>query len=174
MVSFGYSVGDIVALGSFAWNIYKSCKDAPESFAGVRQETLSLHAVLKEIEEALGECQLQSSQQERLQTICDGCKSVLEDLSALIQKYQSLGAQSQRTWDRLRWGKEDVDSLRNRLTSNVVLLSSFLQYGIWDPTHLQVLQLSPPAGTPMLFSSESFGNFLLNFTTGIERRQSFH
>jgi hypothetical protein len=52
-MSFGFSIGDFVAVGNLAWQVWKSCKDAPESFRNVSQEVLSLHAVLKEIEELL-------------------------------------------------------------------------------------------------------------------------
>ncbi|KAL9618016.1 MAG: hypothetical protein Q9160_007205 [Pyrenula sp. 1 TL-2023] len=100
-MSFGYSVSDIITLGTLAWKTYKSCKEAPSSFAGITQETLSLHAVLREMEEALGECKLEQTQMARLRVICDGCNSVLEDLNELVRKYESLGTQSQRTWDRM-------------------------------------------------------------------------
>lgn len=134
-MSFGYGVSDIIKLSNLAWKTYKSCKEAPDSFASVRQETLSLHAILKETEEVLEECRLKPPQQERLRIICEGCESVLEALNFLTHKYESLGSQSRRTWDRLKWGVEDVNSLRTRLITNTVLLSGFLQYANMFPLH---------------------------------------
>lgn len=127
-MSFGYGVSDVITLSTLAWKTYKSCKEAPNSFADISDETLALHAVLKQTEETLEECQLKQPQKERLDMIYDGCKSILGDLNALIRKYESLGIQSQRTWDRMKWGLEDIQTIRTRLISNTVLLSSFLQY----------------------------------------------
>lgn len=58
--------------------------------------------------------------------IKEGCKKVLIDLQNLVEKYESLGAQSKRTWDRMRWGNEDVAEIRARLTSNISLLTAFI------------------------------------------------
>ncbi|KAL2073304.1 hypothetical protein VTL71DRAFT_10628 [Oculimacula yallundae] len=125
-MSFGFGVGDFIAVGKLAWSVYKSCKDAPESFGNITAEVLSLHAVLKEVEEALAEEPLTESKQLRLATIGSGCHGVLEELQALVTKYESLGSQSRRTWDRMRWGSNDIAELRARLTSNTGLLTAFL------------------------------------------------
>src|SRR5579862_6858515 len=128
-MSFGYSVGDIIVLGQLAWKAYKSCKDAPESFQNISREVLSLHALIKEMEEILAAQTLSSSRQARLKTIGDGCCSVLEELQSLVDKYESLGTQSKRTWDRMKWGCNDIAELRSRLTSNTILLTAFMRCG---------------------------------------------
>ncbi|KAI9776082.1 MAG: hypothetical protein M1839_000595 [Geoglossum umbratile] len=125
-MSFGYSVGDIVLLGQLAWRAYRSCKDTPESFKNISHEVLSLHALLKEIEENLSAQTLSSTRQARLKTIGDGCRNVLEELQSLVDKYESLGTQSKRTWDRMKWGSTDIVELRSRLTSNTLLLTAFI------------------------------------------------
>ena len=56
----------------------------------------------------------------------EGCEKVLVDLQNLVEKYESLGTQSKRTWDRMRWGNEDVAEIRARLTSNISLLTAFI------------------------------------------------
>lgn len=167
-MSFGYSISDVVFLSNLAWKTYNSCKEAPDSFANVRQETLSLHAVLKETEEVLSECNLTPAQQQRLHTLCDGCKSVLEDLDGLIQKYQNLGTNSQRTWDRLKWGMENTNDLRNRLVSNTTLLSGFLLYGLYFRTLRDPL-LNKVTGVRRLSLSRNFGSYSPNFNKGDER-----
>jgi hypothetical protein len=90
-MSFGYSVGDFIALGQLAWQVYKSCKDAPGSFRNISSEVLSLHAVLKEVEETLLSYTLPKSKQASLVTITSGCQDVLGDLQSLVNKYESLG-----------------------------------------------------------------------------------
>jgi hypothetical protein len=126
-MSFGYSAGDFITIGTLAWGVYKSCKGAPESFGDISLEVLSLHAVLKEAEETIFVQPLLPTRQERLRAVGDGCYRVLKDLDNLLKKYQSLGTQSKRTWDRMRWGTEDVAELRARLTSNTGLLTAWIR-----------------------------------------------
>ncbi|KAI9780749.1 MAG: hypothetical protein M1839_006536 [Geoglossum umbratile] len=83
-MSFGYGVGDILSLEQLAWKAYRSCKDAPESFKNISQEVLSLHALLKEIQENLSTETLSSTRQARLKIIGDGCHDVLEELQSLV------------------------------------------------------------------------------------------
>ena len=127
-MSFGYSVGDFIALGTLAWRVYKSCKEAPESFQDISSEVLSLYVVLKEAEETVFAQQLSPAKQERLNVVGDGCYLVLTDIDNLCKKYRSLGTQSKRTWDRMRWGSEDIAELRARLVSNAGLLTAWIRY----------------------------------------------
>ena len=129
-MSFGGSVGDIVTVGQLAWTVYKGCKDAPEGFKNLSQEVLSLHAVLKEVEECLTSKSLMPSKQFRLETVTQGCSKVLEDLQDLVDRYRSLDTQSRRTWDRVKFASENTAELRSRLTSNTVLLTAYLRYVI--------------------------------------------
>jgi hypothetical protein len=111
-MSFGYSVGDFIAIGALAWDVYKSCKGAPESFGNISCiscEVLSLQAVLKEAEETVFAQPLSPQKQDRLKAVGDGCYSVLEDLQKLVKKHESPGTQSKRTWDRMKWGTEDIN-----------------------------------------------------------------
>ena len=129
-MSFGYSVGDFIGLGQLAWQVYKSCKDAPGSFKNISSEVLSLHAVLKEVEETLSGCSLSQAKRANLVKITSGCQDTLRDLQSLVNKYESLGTQTKRTWDRMRWHSNDIAELRARLTSNTVMLTAFLRYYI--------------------------------------------
>jgi hypothetical protein len=58
---------------------------------------------------------------------------VLDELEKTVTKYSelefrggSLSKQAKRVWKRLRWEPEDVRELRDRITSNVALLNTFL------------------------------------------------
>ena len=129
-MSFGFGVGDFVQLGQLAWSVYKACKEAPESFGNISQEVLSLHAVLREVDETITGHELTQTQEAGLKTVGHGCHNVLTDLETLVNKYESLGTQSKRTWDRMGWGFEGVADLRSRLTSSTVLLTAFMTYAI--------------------------------------------
>ena len=126
-MGFGFSVGDVAALGQIAWKVYKACKYAPESFKNVSQEVLSLHAVLKELEETYSGATLSAARQSRLDIVGDGCRAVLEDLQSVLDKYNSLGTKTKRTWARLGWGSKNIAELRSRLISNTVLLTTFVK-----------------------------------------------
>lgn len=125
-VPYGFGVGDFVAVGTLAWSVYKSCKAAPESFENISMEVLSLHAVLKESEETLFRRPLKTTRAERLIVIKDGCDKVLTDLQSLVDKYESLGTKSKRTWDRMKWGNEDIAEIRARLISSTTMLNAFI------------------------------------------------
>ena len=126
-VPYGFGVGDFVAVGTIAWNVYKSCRAAPGSFSNISNEVLSLHAVLKEADETIFRSPLSPESQARLKTIGDGCQCVLGDLQALVDKYESLGTQTKRTWDRMKWGQEDINEIRTRLISNATMLTGFIR-----------------------------------------------
>ena len=64
------------------------------SFSNISLEVLSLHAVLKEVEETLsdgGDGSLLDVQSTLLSTLKDGCENILKDVQNLINKYESLG-----------------------------------------------------------------------------------
>ncbi|CZR67816.1 uncharacterized protein PAC_17715 [Phialocephala subalpina] len=108
-MSFGFGMCDFFTLGAKAWEVYKSCKDAPNRLKNISDEVLSLHAVLKESEEVLQVQSLSPEQQGRLRTVIE-----------------NLGSKSKRTWVRLGWGQQPIAEMRSRLTSNTVLLSAFV------------------------------------------------
>ena len=125
-MSFGYGIGDVIALAQLSWSVYTSCKDAPVSFQNVSQEVLSLHTVLKEVEANLSGSDLTPQQQTGLRTVSDGCHSVLQELKGLVTKYENLGTQRKALWVRLRWGAKDIAEIRLRLISNTNLLTAYL------------------------------------------------
>ncbi|MCJ1390796.1 hypothetical protein MMC18_003657 [Xylographa bjoerkii] len=126
-MSFGYGIGDVVVVGKLAWTVYKSCKDAPASFGNISQEVIALEAVIRQFEEAFEGQVLSVIEQERLRSVGQGCKDVLQELQELVQKYEGLGSNAKLSFDRLKWGAAPVDDLRTRLMSNTLLLSAFLQ-----------------------------------------------
>ena len=102
-------------------------KESAGSFRNISSEVLSLHAVLKESEETLLVPPPSPTSVARLRIVLEGCTHVLNDLQALVKKYESLGSKSKVTWDRMKWGTEDITEIRARLTSNVALLTAFIR-----------------------------------------------
>ncbi|KAJ3793196.1 hypothetical protein GGU11DRAFT_423311 [Lentinula aff. detonsa] len=125
-MSFGIGIGDVFLVSKFAWTIYKSCKDSGDDFKRLSNEVASLHVVLKETEDYLNEfSDLDTSRRYRLRILTDGCNGALKDLERLLNSYESLGTQAQRTWDRMRFGLEDLADVRSRLVSQATLLTAF-------------------------------------------------
>ena len=124
-MSFGFSVGDFITVGGLCWKLYKKCKDSPGNYKQLTSEVGALHNVMKETEELLSQQNLSVQQKEKLRVATAGCEDVLQDLDELLVRYGSMGTKSQRTFDRLGFGTEDIDSIRTRLTSNVTLLDAF-------------------------------------------------
>ena len=103
-------------------------KDAPEVFGNISRELESLHCVLGEAAESQLSHPLPPRREARLKTILDGCVSVLADLQFIVQRYQSLGTDDQKLWDRLRLGGEDIAEIRSRLVLNIMLLTAFRRF----------------------------------------------
>jgi hypothetical protein len=55
------------------------------------------------------------------------CNKVLNDLNALLDKYNGLSAQSKRTWDRLSWDQEGARDIEANLKETIAALSAFYQ-----------------------------------------------
>ena len=124
-MSFGFSVGDFVAVPTLAWQVYKSCKDSSDDFKAVANDVVSLHIVLKEVEEQLKDQDLDEARQARLAQLSKNSHRVLTDLETLLNRYDNLSTQSQWTWDRMRWGFEDVNQIRLKLANATALLTAF-------------------------------------------------
>ncbi len=124
-MSFGFAVGDFLAVGQLCWTVYKKCKDSPGNYAELSSEVGALHNVIKETEELLSQQDLTTEQKVKLTTCRQGCEDVLEDLDGLLAKYESLGTKSRRTFDRMGFGMQDMTGIRLRLISNVTMLDAF-------------------------------------------------
>lgn len=54
------------------------------------------------------------------------CRSVLQQLGQLLVKYKSLGTGTKRAWDRLRWGTENLQEIRDKLMVDTSFSTLFL------------------------------------------------
>ena len=127
-MSFGYGVGDIMAVSRLALKVYTAYKDAPDDYRNIADEVKSLHII---IEEAARHFEtLSNKKQQGGKEVLEGCQNVLKDLDALIEKYNvlaSANANASQVFRRIKLGTEDIVTLRARLTSNTTLLNSFIQ-----------------------------------------------
>lgn len=95
-MSFGFSVGDFIAVGTLTWQVYRACKDASGDFQELSRELSSLHIILLELEdEAKSPTSLLNRRGARRKPEVDALIAnvsiVLKQIEALVQRYQSLG-----------------------------------------------------------------------------------
>ena len=127
-MSFGYGVGDIMAVSRLALKVYTAYKNAPDDCRNIADEVKSLHIIIGEAAQHFESTTLSNKKQQRGKEVLEGCQNVLKDLDALIEKYNALAsADRSQVFQRIKLGKEDIVTLRARLTSNTILLNSFIQ-----------------------------------------------
>jgi len=117
-------IGELLTVTRLAWTLCSNCRAAPDQFKALSEEVEALHIILNSIKTTVLDKGLDRSRTDDLNRVSRGCTTVLTELEALIAKYKNLGTK-RKAWDRLRWGQEDIDLLRRRLTSNVSLLTAF-------------------------------------------------
>ena len=122
-MSFGYGVGDIMAVSKLALKVYTAYKDAPDDYRNIADEVDSLHIIIEEAARHFENTTLSNQKQQRGKKVLEGCQNVLKDLDALIEKYNALAlananANASQVFQRIKLGTEDIVTLRARLTSN--------------------------------------------------------
>ena len=127
-MSFGYGVGDIIAVSRLALKVYTAYKDAPDDYRNISDEVNSLHIIINKAARHFESITLSNKIQEEGKVVLEGCHNVLKDLDTLIEKYNALAsANTSQVFRRIKLGTEDIVTLRARLTSNTILLNSFVQ-----------------------------------------------
>ncbi|TEY86542.1 hypothetical protein BOTCAL_0006g00220 [Botryotinia calthae] len=131
-MSFGFGIGDILAVIELSKKIRKDFADAPSQFEDISLEVRSLSIVLQDIEDELSLPDLNAKQKSELKEIVDGCRDVLEKLQRLLSTYGELksdsrgvGYKAKRIWKRFQWEPDDIKDLRSRITTNVTFLNAF-------------------------------------------------
>ncbi|CCT73748.1 related to ankyrin [Fusarium fujikuroi IMI 58289] len=126
-MSFGFSVGDMLHLIELAQKTRRSFIDAPAQFRQISEEVRTLSNVLRDLEDVIPERALPEALSESLGDHVDVCTRLLEEIQAVLLKYHSLdgkNGKTRKTWRRIRWEPDDIKDMRQRLTSNIVLLST--------------------------------------------------
>ena len=130
-MAFGFSISDFITLGEKTWAVYKACKGASSEFHDITAEVLSLHTVLKELEDACVDSsslinRAADSKKMELKRIVRSCQRTLDKIDKLVTKYHSLGTDKNRLWHQLGFGATNLDPLRSSLMLSVSNLNLFL------------------------------------------------
>ncbi|KAF7922343.1 uncharacterized protein EAE97_011085 [Botrytis byssoidea] len=112
-MSFGFGIGDILAVIELAKKIRKDFVDAPSQFNDISLEVRSLSIVLQDIEDEFSLPDLNAEQKSELKEIIFGCRDVLEKLQQTLSTYgefksDSRGCKAKRIWKRFHWEPDDM------------------------------------------------------------------
>ena len=127
----GYGVGDIIAVSTLVWTVYKACKGAPGEFQELRRELSTLHTILRELEDEAGTPtsllnRRGSGRQGELVTILRNLSAVVEQIEDIAKRYHSLGRDQKKAWDRVRFADEDLVGLRSKLSLRINAINLFI------------------------------------------------
>ncbi|SPO02027.1 uncharacterized protein DNG_04700 [Cephalotrichum gorgonifer] len=127
-MSFGFSVGDFLAVIQLANKIRKQFLQAPEQFKDISNEVRNLSFALQDAE--IRSDSLSERQADRLHLIVDDCHSLLSQLESTLDRNSELKAPTKgrtlkRFWKRLQWEPDDISELRDRMTRQISVLTNF-------------------------------------------------
>ncbi|CAG8373201.1 unnamed protein product [Penicillium salamii] len=135
-MSFGFGVGDFLAVLKLANTIRKQFKDAPSQFKSISDDVKLLSNVLRDIEDDDPNETLKDPQKDQLNDISRSCTGILSELHAIINKHQSLDKSAQpsikkvgdRVWKRFNWDQKEISDFRQRLSTNIDSFNLFLTH----------------------------------------------
>ena len=134
-MSFGFSVGDIIAVGQLAWTLYRDCylaaRGAPEGFQLLVKEIQTLSGSLNILQEEASNAQspLVLAGEDRVRMVNEMVERIggtLKDLQKMATKHKLLGSAAgsrrKQIWAKLSWSLEvsGIDSLRSKVGQAVV------------------------------------------------------
>ncbi|SCN68613.1 uncharacterized protein FFB20_03142 [Fusarium fujikuroi] len=146
-MSFGFGVGDFIAVGELCWKIYtrvyKASRDAPEELRALIQELGNLSNTVKLLNEELRDHEewLKRAGERRLEYICkvmSQANETLQKMDRLADKYAEFGTGdglegSKRSfriyWNRVKYALEvsSINELRAKFMSHNFHLTLLLQ-----------------------------------------------
>ncbi|KAL4782320.1 ankyrin repeat-containing domain protein [Aspergillus varians] len=129
-MSFGFGVGDFLAIIQLANDLRGRFAQAPTEYKAIAEEVESLILALHHIDD-LDETEFDSKQRDDLNKVIQSCQDVLRDLEAKLNKMHILANDSTpdwkgrvyKTWRRVRWDQDEVNNSRSRIVSNISLLN---------------------------------------------------
>lgn len=132
-MSFGFGVGDFLAVSELAWNLYRYCyvvaRGAPQDFQLLLQEITALSQSITLLQEEAKDpnSTLMRSGEDRVRMVREMMARVevtLRELEKHAKKYAKLGdttrAKRKQVWDKFKWSVDasSLDGLRNKVCSS--------------------------------------------------------
>jgi hypothetical protein len=134
-MSFGFAIGDFIAVGQLAWTLYRDCymvaRGAPQEFQLLLKEIQTLSGSINILQEEIEDpnSTLVQAGEDRVRMVNEMISRVsitLKELQKVANKYKLLGSGSRRKqiWAKLSWSVESrsIDSLRSKVSLSSPLL----------------------------------------------------
>ncbi|KAI9724261.1 MAG: hypothetical protein M1828_003685 [Chrysothrix sp. TS-e1954] len=120
VMSFGFSVGDFIAVAKLGRSVYKRCRDSPGQYQALASDASQLSNVLEDLEDLLKEAHFDPSFQKKILARGQPCKDVLIDMNRLLDQYQEMSLKHKSVKDRIMWDEQQTRDIRERMTSTTV------------------------------------------------------
>ena len=131
-MSFGFAIGDFIAVSKLANDVRKRLVDSPGHFTALAHETKCFSNVVQDLDDLAPHRTLNPSEKQQLKDLAKSCQAVLESINKTLDRYHVLGSAShnartaaKKFWKRLTFEPDDVKELRQRLISVTSLLNHF-------------------------------------------------
>lgn len=131
-MSFGFGVGDCLAILKLVIEARKRLVDAPSQFNDISNELRNFLIVVHDIDVFLSGCELQAEQRAGFASIMGDSRRLLTELNGKVDRYRGIGVPStsatqrlKKTWKRLRMEPGDIQEIRAQISSNTVQLNTF-------------------------------------------------
>ena len=136
-MSFGYAVGDFLALTQLAWRVVENSRKACGAHAELTREATSLHIVLQRLEREVSKprsilIQNDDNRGDELAVLSGDCNRVLRVLSRILEKYNALSDEERsvtKLWQRIRFGNgemQDLNEIRLKVSTSTSAITLFL------------------------------------------------
>lgn len=109
-----------------AQSLYSSLFTSSEIFSQVRNEIGLLVTVLNATEEHAKKAHAESLCSSELKKALDNCKDALSELSKLKEHFDSVGPQTQVTWERMDWSKTELTNIKLSLSLYIQVLNTLI------------------------------------------------
>jgi hypothetical protein len=134
-MSFGFGIGDILAVGKLAWTLYRECysvaRGAPQEFQVLTGEIATLSNSLKILQEEVEDPNslLVLAGEDRVKMVNEMVARIhvtLKELQQVAKRYGILqtGSRGKKVWARIKWSVDfrGIEGLRNKVRWVAVLL----------------------------------------------------
>ena len=133
-MSFGFGVGDFLAVSRLAKGVFEACKDGPREYKEISREAKSMRYAINSLSNDVQDPHslLNTKGVKRkpeLVEIIKNCDTTMQEVQAMIDKHSSLKSEHgkfTRVWDAYKVGSSDLDFLRGKLTFYTSIISMFL------------------------------------------------
>ena len=125
-MSFGWGVGDFIALSGLAVRVNAAYKDAPDNCRHISEGVAVLQILIEKAARHFKSTNVSDYDRYDGQKVLGGCQRVLDNLYSVIEKHKRLAFKKPLVFTGVKLGN-DIATLRVSLSSNTSLLRGFVR-----------------------------------------------